>query len=98
MAVNQAHLGWELGFPYLQKQLYDYYGDKRIIANNYDAFIKTNELFAVKSDDNLFYWDISDHEALDTKPESFSCICILLSSCYNWRKNLPAFLNKKKIR
>ena len=25
-----------------------------------------------KAIDNLFYWDISDHEALDTKPESFS--------------------------
>lgn len=65
-------LGWELGFPFLQKQLYDYYGDKRIIASNYDAFAKQVNFLQSKAVDNLFYWDISDHEALDTKPESFS--------------------------
>ncbi|MEP6947673.1 MAG: family 78 glycoside hydrolase catalytic domain [Ginsengibacter sp.] len=65
-------LGWELGFSFLQKQLYDYYGDKRVIANNYDAFIKQMDFLRSKAVDNLFYWDISDHEALDTKPESFS--------------------------
>ena len=65
-------LGWELGFSFLQKQLYDYYGDKRIIANNYDAFVKQMNFLQSKAIDNLFYWDISDHEALDTKPESFS--------------------------
>ena len=65
-------LGWELGFSFLQKQLYDYYGDKRIIANNYDAFVKQMNFLQSKAIDNLFYVDISDHEALDTKPESFS--------------------------
>ena len=65
-------LGWELGFSFLQKQLHDYYGDKKIIANNYDAFIKQMNFLQSKAIDNLFYWDISDHEALDTKPESFS--------------------------
>ncbi len=65
-------LGWELGFPFLQKQLYDYYGDKRIITNNYNAFVKQMNFLQSKAIDNLFYWDISDHEALDTKPESFS--------------------------
>ncbi|MEO5892154.1 MAG: family 78 glycoside hydrolase catalytic domain [Ferruginibacter sp.] len=65
-------MGWELGFPFLQKQLYDYYGDKRIIANNYDAFTRQMNFLQSKATDNLFYWDISDHEALDTKPEAFS--------------------------
>ncbi|MEP7142383.1 MAG: family 78 glycoside hydrolase catalytic domain [Ferruginibacter sp.] len=65
-------LGWELGFSFLQKQLYDYYGDKRVIENNYAAFVKQMNFLQSKAINNLFYWDISDHEALDTKPESFS--------------------------
>lgn len=65
-------LGWQLAFPFMQKQLYDYYGDRRIIANNYVAFKKQLDFLASKSLNNVFYWDISDHEALDAKPESFS--------------------------
>jgi alpha-L-rhamnosidase len=65
-------LGWQLGYPFLQKQLYDYYGDKRIIETNYPALVKQMEFLKSKAVDDLFYWDISDHEALDTKPESFS--------------------------
>ncbi|MEO8764022.1 MAG: family 78 glycoside hydrolase catalytic domain [Ginsengibacter sp.] len=65
-------LGWELGFSFLQKQLYDYYGDKRIIADNYEALARQISFLQTKAVDDLFYWDISDHEALDTKPESFS--------------------------
>ncbi len=65
-------IGWELAFPYLQKQLYDFYGDKRIIENNYDAFIKQIEFLQSKAKNNLFYWGITDHEALDPKPEAFA--------------------------
>ena len=65
-------LGWELAFPYLQKQLYDYYGDRRIIENNYEALKSQLQFLKSNSKDGLFYWDISDHEALDPKPESFS--------------------------
>ena len=64
-------MGWELGFPFLQKQLYDYYGDKRIIEDNYDAFTRQLSFFcSPKAIDGLFYWDISDHEAIDPQPEA----------------------------
>ncbi|MES1223915.1 MAG: family 78 glycoside hydrolase catalytic domain, partial [Bacteroidota bacterium] len=65
-------LGWELVFPYLQKQLYEYYGDKRIIEENYAGLKRQIHFLQSKAVDNLFYWDISDHEALDTKPEAFT--------------------------
>jgi alpha-L-rhamnosidase len=65
-------IGWELAFPYLQKQLYEFYGDKRIIEKNYDAFIKQIEFLHSKSKNNFFYWGITDHEALDPKPEAFA--------------------------
>ncbi len=65
-------LGWELAFPYLQKQLYTFYGDKKIIADNYEAFKKQMSFLQAKAVDGLFHWDISDHEALDPKPEAFT--------------------------
>lgn len=68
-------MGWQLGYAFLQKQLYDFYGDKRIIENNYGAFMKQMDFLQKKSFENLFYWDIGDHEALDTKPDAFSASC-----------------------
>lgn len=65
-------LGWELAFPYVQKQLYDMYGDKRIIENNYEALKKQLTFLQSKAKENNFYWDISDHEALDPKPEALT--------------------------
>ena len=65
-------LGWELAFPYVQKQLYDMYADKRIIENNYEALKKQLSFLESKAKDNIFYWDISDHEALDPKPEALT--------------------------
>ncbi|WP_423146158.1 family 78 glycoside hydrolase catalytic domain [Rubrolithibacter danxiaensis] len=65
-------LGWQLAFPYVQKQLYEYYGDKRIIEENYPAFRRQIDFINSKAVDGLFYWDISDHEALDPKPEAFT--------------------------
>jgi alpha-L-rhamnosidase len=69
---NSGPLGWELAFPYVQKQLYDMYADKRIIENNYEALEKQLAFLESKAKENYFYWDISDHEALDPKPEALS--------------------------
>ena len=70
---DSGPLGWQLAFPFVQKQLYDYYGDKAIIADNYDAFKKQIDFLQSKAlNDGLFYWDIGDHEALDTKADAFS--------------------------
>ena len=51
-------LGWQLAFPFLQKQLYDFYGDKRIIERSYDSFAKQIEFINSKTVDGLFHWDI----------------------------------------
>lgn len=68
-------MGWQLGYAFLQKQLYDFYGDKRIIEQNYNAFMKQMVFLQKNAFENLFYWDIGDHEALDTKPDAFSASC-----------------------
>ncbi|HZK65882.1 MAG TPA: family 78 glycoside hydrolase catalytic domain, partial [Puia sp.] len=69
---DSGPLGWELAFPYLQERLYDFYGDEGVISDNYDAFKKQLDFLKSKTVDGVFYWDISDHEALDAKPEALS--------------------------
>lgn len=65
-------LGWQLAFPFVQQQLYHFYGDKRIIEEYYPAFKKQMEFLQSQDVNGLFYWDISDHEALEPKPESLT--------------------------
>jgi alpha-L-rhamnosidase len=65
-------LGWQLAFPFVQEQLYDMYGDTRVIENNYPALQKQLLFLRSKAMDNIFLWDIGDHEALDPKPDALS--------------------------
>lgn len=65
-------LGWQLAFPYVQEQLYDFYGDKEIIERNWDAITKQMDFLKSKAVDGLFHWDIGDHEAIDPRAEAFS--------------------------
>jgi alpha-L-rhamnosidase len=65
-------LGWQLAFPFLQKRLFEFYSDKKVIVENYAAFQKQLEFLKSQAKNDLFYWDISDHASIDPKPESFS--------------------------
>lgn len=65
-------LGWQLAYPYLIQQLYMFYGDKRLVEEAYPALRRQIEYLQTKAAYNLFFQDISDHEALDTKPEALT--------------------------
>ncbi len=65
-------LGWQLAFPYLQDQLYEFYGDSKIIAQNYTAFQKQIEFLKTHAIQGLYHWDIGDHVTIDPKAEAFS--------------------------
>lgn len=71
-------IGWQLAFPYLIKQLYDFYGDRQIIEENYPALVRQAAFLEKTAIDSLHYRDISDHEALDVKPEGLSAAVFYL--------------------
>ena len=87
-------LGWQLAFPFLQKKLYEFYGDIRVIENYYPALQKQIVFLQSQAHNNLFFWDISDHNSLDPRPMSFSA-----SAFYYHHVQLAAefagLLNKK---
>jgi alpha-L-rhamnosidase len=68
-------LGWQLAFSFVQKKLYDYYGDKQIIEQQYPAFKKQLEFLQANAIQGLYHWDIGDHEAFDPRAEAFSAAC-----------------------
>ncbi len=69
---DSGPLGWELAFPFLQEQLYDFYANRKVLVKNYEGIVRQMDFLRSKAVDGLFYWDIGDHEALDPKAEAFS--------------------------
>jgi len=65
-------IGWQLAFPFVQKQLYIFYGDKNIIEDNYDLTKGMIEFLRSQAKDNLIYHGISDHVSVDPKPEALT--------------------------
>jgi alpha-L-rhamnosidase len=92
---DSGPMGWQLGCPFLQKQLYDFYGDKKVIEENYPAFQRQLQFLKSKEVDGLFHWDISDHEALDPKPEAFSA-CVFYLHHVQLGAEFAGILGKKE--
>ncbi len=71
-------LGWQLAFPLLIQHLYDFYGDKQVIEQHYEAVTKQINFLRETAKNNLHFQDISDHESLDTKPEALTASAFYL--------------------
>jgi alpha-L-rhamnosidase len=70
---NSGPIGWQLAFAFLQKQLYEYYGDIRIIQTYYPALRKQVEFLRTKAQNHLIDRCINDHESLEPRiPELFA--------------------------
>ncbi len=61
-------IGWGLAHPLLVAQLYQYYGDTRLVEQHYDSAVRWVELLADNADGYIVDRCISDHESLDPKP------------------------------
>lgn len=72
---DSGPLGWQLAFPFLQEQLYDFYGDRGVVEDHYEGITRQMDFLQSKAVGGLFHWDIGDHEALDPRAEAFSAAC-----------------------
>ena len=61
-------IGWGLAHPLLLAQLYQYYGNRRLIEEQYDAARRWVGLLSAHADGFIVDRCISDHESLDPKP------------------------------
>ncbi len=64
-------IGWALAHPLLVEQLHDYYGDRRILSEQFDAARKWIDFLSTNAaKDFIVDTCISDHESIDPKPEA----------------------------
>ncbi len=61
-------IGWGLAHPLLLAQLYQYYGDRRIVSEQYEVARQWVDLYAEHAEGHIIDRCISDHESLDPKP------------------------------
>jgi alpha-L-rhamnosidase len=61
-------IGWQIVFPVLQDRLYRYYGDRRLIQEQYPVARRQLEFLRTKAKNHIFTECIGDHESLDPKP------------------------------
>jgi len=71
-------IGWGIANPYLQRQLYQYYGDKRLIEEQFETIKTWVNFLREKVPDHIIPTGISDHESLDPRPFS------LTSTAFNY--------------
>lgn len=61
-------IGWDTAQPFLQWELYQYYGDRSLLARQYEATRRWIEFLQRCAHANLIDNGISDHESLVPKP------------------------------
>jgi alpha-L-rhamnosidase len=58
-----------LAHPFLQDRLYLYYGDKRLIEEQYEATVRLIEFIRAQAPDHILTIGISDHATIAPKPK-----------------------------
>jgi len=72
---HSGPLGFQIGFGYVIKQVYDFYGDQRVIRQHYPALTRQMQFLTDRAKAHLYDTDLSDHESLDEKPFAFAASC-----------------------
>ena len=65
-------IGWGVAEPLLLSQLYQYYGNRRLIERQYEATKRWVALLQSKAKDGILDNGISDHESLVAKPRALT--------------------------
>jgi len=65
---SSGPIGWGTAHPLLLRQLHQYYGETRLIAQEYERVANWIELLSAVATDSIVNNGISDHESLVDKP------------------------------
>jgi alpha-L-rhamnosidase len=65
-------IGWGTAQPLLQWQLYQYYGDRRLLEEQYDTTRRWFDFLQSRATEDLIDNGISDHESLVPKPRALT--------------------------
>jgi alpha-L-rhamnosidase len=65
VGIQYCGVGWAMAHPLLQLQLYRYYGDRRIVEEQYPASRRWLELVRKQNKESIVRRGLHDHEALE---------------------------------
>ena len=68
VGIQYCGVGWAMPHPHTQLKLYQYYGDKRIIEQQYQTSKQWLDLVAKNNPTHIINKGLSDHESLTEKP------------------------------
>jgi len=72
LGEGSGPIGWQVAHPYLQLLLYRFYGDKRLIEEQYPTTRRLIEFLRTRAGNHFIDIGISDHESVDPKPEALT--------------------------
>jgi len=68
VGIQYCGVGWAMVHPVLQSQLYQYYGDRRVVERQYEASRRWLDLVAAANPNHVVKDGLGDHEALTQAP------------------------------
>ena len=68
VGIQYCGVGWAMAHPLLVSQLHRYYGDRRLLEEQYDVAKRWLLLVAERNTSGIIPHGLSDHESLTTRP------------------------------
>jgi alpha-L-rhamnosidase len=72
LGEGSGPIGWGTAQPFLLWKLYQYYGDRRLLEDNYELTKRWIALLQARAKDGILDNGISDHESLVPKPRALT--------------------------
>ncbi len=72
LGEQSGPVGWGTAHPFLLWRLYQHYGDRRLLEENYEPAKRWLELLRSRAQDGILDNGISDHESLVPKPRALT--------------------------
>lgn len=94
VGIQYCYVGWAMAHPHLQEQLYRYYGDMRIIEEQYATSKRWLDLVRQQNKDHIIRRGLHDHEALE-KEKSAPMVTPLYCESARMLSRLAGILGKK---
>jgi len=95
VGIQYCGVGWAMAHPHLQTQLYRYYGDRRIIEDQYAVSKRWLELVRAANRDHIVSRGLHDHEALQ-KDKSPPMVTPLYCESARMLSRLASILGKEE--
>lgn len=70
---DSGPIGWSLAHPYLLERLYRFYGDERLMREQYDTVKRLVEFIREQTPGHIVDHGIGDHESIDPKDVPLIC-------------------------